>query len=165
MPNNMKKAGMSYGYGGGVKQMAKKITDELTLLKPEKSAEYKGNYLKFVKEIDQLNIELKNKLKDFAGRKIVVFHPSLSYFARDYGLELLSLELDGKEPTPQHLKEVVDVANKENIRVIYIQDEFDREHARVFAEEIKGKVTQIRPLDPAWTDNLKEMTNIIIDNF
>ena len=57
------------------------------------------------------------------------------------------------------------MAKNDNIKVIYIQSEFDREHARVFAEEIKGEVIQVRPLDPAWADNLIEMTNIFVDNF
>ena len=148
-----------------VKQMAKKIFDELSVLKPNKIAEYKGNYLSFVKEIDQLNIEIKNKLRDFGGRKIIVFHPSLTYYARDYGLNQFSLETGGKEPTPQQLTKVVDLAKAENIRVIYIQSEFDLEHARVFAEEIDGKIIQVSPLDPSWVDNLRQMTNIFIDNF
>lgn len=148
-----------------VKQMAKRIYDELSLLNPQKSTEYKTNYLAFLKEIDLLDIEIRNKLKPFAGRKIIVFHPSLSYFARDYNLVQFSLESGGKEPTSQHMKTVVDFAKAENIKVIYIQNEFDKEHARVFAEEIKGKVIQVRPLDAAWTDNLREMTNIFVDNF
>ncbi|MDB4581945.1 zinc ABC transporter substrate-binding protein [Draconibacterium sp.] len=148
-----------------VKQMAKRIFDELSILKPNKIAEYKGNYLSFVKEIDQLNIEIKNKLSDFEGRKIIVFHPSLTYYARDYGLDQFSLETGGKEPTPQQLTKIVDLAKTENIKVIYIQREFDREHARVFAEEIDGKIVQVSPLDPAWVDNLRQMTNIFVDNF
>ncbi|NOR75981.1 MAG: zinc ABC transporter solute-binding protein [Draconibacterium sp.] len=148
-----------------VKQIAKKILDELLILKPEKSAEYEANYLKFVEEIDQINIEIKNKLKEFQGRKIIMFHPSLSYYARDFGLEQFSLETGGKEPTPQQLVRVVDLAKKENLQIIYIQSEFDVEHARVFAEEINGEIIQIWPLNPAWEENLMEMTNIFIDNF
>ena len=148
-----------------VKQMSKKIYDVLSDLNPEREQEYKSNYLTFIKEIDQLNIKIKNLLKEYEGRKIIVFHPSLSYYARDYKLDQYSLETGGKEPTPQHLKQVIDLANEENIDVIYIQSEFDREHARIFAEEINGEIIQVRPLDPAWEDNLLEMTNIFIDNF
>lgn len=139
--------------------------DELTLLKPEKSEEFKINYLKFVKEIDLLNVDIRNELKPYAGRKIVVFHPSLAYFARDYKLEQYSLETGGKEPTPQQMKKVVDMAKKDNIKVIYIQNEFDIDHARVFAEEIGGKVIQIAPLDPSWEENLRTLTHIFVDNF
>lgn len=148
-----------------VKEMAKRILDEVSKLNPEQSVKYKTNYLEFVKEIDQLNIEIANKLKPFEGRKIIVFHPSLSYYARDYGLLQYSLESGGKEPTPQRMKELIDLAVKENIKVMYIQGELDREHARVFAEEVGGEIIQVRPLDPAWVENLMEMTNIIVDNF
>jgi zinc transport system substrate-binding protein len=148
-----------------VKQMAKRILDELSALNLGQSAKYKTNYLEFVKEIDQLNIEISNKLKPFEGRKIIVFHPSLSYFVRDFGLLQYSLESGGKEPTPQRMTELIDLAKNENIKVMYIQGELDRDHARVFAEEVNGEVIQVRPLDPAWAENLMEMTNIIVDNF
>ncbi|HYQ57281.1 MAG TPA: zinc ABC transporter substrate-binding protein [Draconibacterium sp.] len=148
-----------------VKQMAKVILDELSILKPEKASEYKANYMRFVKECDQLHVELKNLLKEFEGRKFIVFHPSLSYYAREYKLEQYSLETGGKEPTPRQLRELVDMAKTENIKVIYIQSEFDREHARVFADEIGGEIVQVWPLNPEWEANLKEMTEILIDNF
>jgi zinc transport system substrate-binding protein len=76
-----------------------------------------------------------------------------------------SLESGGKEPTPQHMARVVELARKENIRVIYIQSEFDKDHARVFAEEIKGKVVEVWPLNPDWEDNLLKMTHLFIENF
>jgi zinc transport system substrate-binding protein len=148
-----------------VKEMAKRILDEVSKLNPEQSVKYKTNYLEFVKEIDQLNIEIANKLKPFEGRKIIVFHPTLSYFARDYGLLQYSLESGGKEPTPQRMKELIDISKKENIKVMYIQGELDRDHARVFAEEVGGEIIQVRPLDPAWAENLMEMTNIFVGNF
>ncbi len=148
-----------------VKKMAKRITDELSQLNPGRSSDYKLNYMKFVKEIDDVNIQIKNALKDYQGREIIVFHPSLSYYARDYGLEQYSLETGGKEPTPQRLAEIVNLAKEKNIKVVYIQSEFDRDHARVFADEIGGKVIQVWPLNPAWADNLKEMTDIFIENF
>jgi zinc transport system substrate-binding protein len=148
-----------------VKKMAARILDEVIALNPEKEAEYKENYLKFVEEADQLDAEIKNLLKDSEGKMFITFHPSLSYYARDYGLEQLTLESGGKEPTPQHMAGVIRISKAENIDVIYIQSEFDREHARVFAEEINGRVIQISPLAPNWAENLLEMTRIFVENF
>lgn len=148
-----------------VKQICERILNELIDLKPEKTAEYKANYIRFVKECDTLNIEIKNKLKDYEGRKFIVFHPSLSYYAREYGLDQYSLESGGKEPTPRHLKNVVDLAHKEGIKIIYIQSEFDREHARVFAQEIGGDIVSVWPLNPDWAENLRNMTDILVKNF
>ncbi|MFW5755474.1 MAG: metal ABC transporter solute-binding protein, Zn/Mn family [Tangfeifania sp.] len=148
-----------------VKQMAKRILNHLAGLLPENSDKYQANYMEFVKEIDQLDIKIRNELKEFSGSEFITFHPSLSYFAREYGLVQHSLEMGGKEPTPQHLREVVDLAKENDINVIYIQTEFDRDHARVFAEEIDGEIVEIRPLDPQWAENLMEITHVFVDNF
>lgn len=148
-----------------VKKMAKKILDEVVQLKPENAETYQSNYQKFAIECDSLNTVLKQKLAPYKNRKFIVFHPSLSYYAREYGLDQYSLESGGKEPTPAHMKAVVDMANNENIRVIYIQSEFDREHARVFADEINGEIVQVWPLDPNWEENLIKMTDLLIENF
>ncbi len=148
-----------------VKQMSEEITDELAQLNPEKSDEYKANYQEFVKEIDQLDAEIRSALKDYEGRAFVTFHPSLSYFARDYNLVQYSLESGGKEPTAQHMAKMIELAKRENIDVVYIQSEFDREHARVFAEEIDGEVVEVWPLNPDWNENLTSVTHLLIENF
>ncbi len=147
------------------KQMARRITDELSALNPERSDVYNESYRKFASEIDQLDAEIRSKLKDYQGREFIMFHPSLSYFAREYRLNEYSLEPGGKEPTPQRMAELVKLAQKENIRVIYIQSDMDREQARVFAEEIDGEVVEMWPLNPAWKENLLEITDMLIHNF
>jgi len=148
-----------------VKQMAQRIMEELSELRPENSDKYNSNYIQFVKEIDELDNEIRTKLKNFEGKEFITFHPSLSYFAREYGLVQHSLELDGKEPTPKHMSEVVKLAKDKNIDVIFIQSEFDRDHARVFAEEVGGEIVEVTPLGPNWAENLVELTNILTDNF
>ena len=148
-----------------VKQMARRIADELSVFNPEKNIVYNENYLRFATEIDQLDNKIKSALKDYQGRKFIMFHPSLSYFAREYGLNEYSLEPGGKEPTPQRMAELVKLARKENIRVIYIQSDLDREQARVFAEEVDGEIVEMWPLNPAWEENLMEITNMLIQNF
>lgn len=148
-----------------VKQMAAKILAEISAINPTQKEKYLANYSSFIAEIDSLDAEIKEKLAPFAGKKIISFHPSLSYFIRDYGLEQHSLESGGKEPTPQRMTELIDLARRENIKVIYIQGELDREHARVFAEETKGNVIQVHPLNPDWSGNLREMAQTIVNNF
>lgn len=147
------------------KQMTAKILTEISAINPPGKEKYEANYKTFIAEIDSLDAEIRSKLEPFTGKKIITFHPSLSYFARDYGIEQLSLESGGKEPTPQRMTELIDLARRENIKVIYIQGELDREHARVFAEETDGQVVQVHPLSPDWLANLREMTQTIISNF
>jgi zinc transport system substrate-binding protein len=150
---------------GMVKQMTQKITEELIRLHPEKSQDYQSGYEAFAREADDLDRRIRSALHEFRGRSFITFHPSLTYFARDYGLVQVPLESGGKEPTPQHMAEVIEIARKENISAIYIQSEFDKEHARVFAEEINGEIIEVKPLSPDWQQNLMDMTALFIANF
>jgi zinc transport system substrate-binding protein len=148
-----------------VKQMAANITEKLVLLNPEKEEEYRENLSRFVQKVEALDAEIRAALKPYESRQIILFHPSLSYFAREYGLVQYSLEPGGKEPTPQRIAALVDFAQKEDIGVIYIQSDFDRNQARVFAEEIDGEVVEMWPLNPKWFENLREITGLLIKNF
>jgi zinc transport system substrate-binding protein len=145
--------------------MAARITEELVLLNPEKKEEYRENLSRFVQKVEALDAEIASRLANFEGRQIILFHPSLSYFAREYGLIQYSLEPGGKEPTPQRMAALVDFAKKENISVIYIQSDLDRSQARVFAEEINGEVVEMWPLNPEWFDNLREITGLLMKHF
>ena len=148
-----------------VKQMAGRITKELLLLNPEKKNEYQANLARFVQKVDELDGEIRAELKDFAGRQFIMFHPSLSYFAHEYGLVQYSLEPGGKQPTPQRMAALVDFAKKEGIGVIYIQSDLDRSQARVFAEEIDGEIVEMWPLNPEWFENLREITGLLTKHF
>lgn len=148
-----------------VKKMAAVIRDRLTEISPSKKQEYDRNYQAFIREIEDTDSEIRKLLGSYEGRHFITFHPSLSYFARDYGLVQLSIQQGGKEPTPAHIARLVDAAKNENIRTIYIQSDFDRENARMFADEIGGEVAQVWPLNPAWSENLLSMARMLSDNF
>ena len=148
-----------------VKQMAGRITEELVLLNPEKKEEYQENLNRFVQKVDEMDEEIRAALKPYEGRQIILFHPSLSYFAHEYGLIQYSLEPGGKEPTPQRMAALVDFAKKEDIGVIYIQSDLDRSQARVFAEEIDGEIVEMWPLNPEWFENLRSITELLIRHF
>lgn len=87
----------------------------------------------------------------------MVFHPSLSYFARDYHLNQYSIEFEGKAPSPAHMKKMVDIAREEKIQTIFIQSQFETEKAKTIAKEINASIILIDPLSENW---LEEMYSI-----
>jgi zinc transport system substrate-binding protein len=144
--------------------MAGQILDELKKLNPEEAGKYDERYRMFKEEIGKTDTMVREILEQSKGKKVVTYHPSLTYFCNDYGMIQLSVEKGGKEPTPGQMAELADQAKAEGIGVIYIQSEFDREMATVFAEEIGGKVIQIWPLNPDWSANLIEIAALISEN-
>ena len=106
-----------------------------------------------IQETDKTIRELLQK----ADRTFLIYHPSLSYFARDYGLKQVSIEEEGKEPSPAQLKTLIETCRKENIHVIFVQQEFDVRNAQLIADELGVTIIPINPLSYDWPT---EMINV-----
>ena len=101
-----------------VKKICKLLVENLVVLYPDYKDEFETNYKTLISEIDSLDLSIKEKLKTIEGKKFMIYHSALAYFARDYNLEQISIETDGKEPSPIEIKNIIELAQKENIRVI-----------------------------------------------
>lgn len=148
-----------------VKIMAKNIYDALVKTDSTNSSYYKANYEKFLNEITSTDKKIKNILSKVpAQSKFMVFHPSWGYFAKDYNLVQLAIEVEGKEPKPKMLKKIVDYAKEENIKAVFTQLEFSDKSSRAIASELKVKVIKETPLAADWSNNLIKMANAIANN-
>lgn len=87
----------------------------------------------------------------------MVFHPSWGYFAKEYGLEQIPIEIEGKTPKPAQLGKLIQHARESDIQVIFVQPQFSKKSAEVVAREIRGEVLFADPLAEDWLNNLKEV--------
>ena len=146
-----------------VKVMVEAIAEEMGKIDEENKELYNQNAENYIKQLDELDKEIKDVAENIKQKKFVVFHPAFGYIADDYGLEMFSLEEEGKEATPQHLQDMIDLAKKENIKVIFYQAELDSNQAKAYAEEVGGKTEQLEPLAADYIENLKKMINTIAE--
>jgi len=137
-----------------VKRQAEVIRDSLIALDPENAAVYQAKCQGFVDRIDELDGQLQEILDGKKGMKFMVFHPSWGYFARSYDLEQVPVEIEGKSPKPAHLRELIELARREDITVIFAQPQFSRKSAEVIAREIGAQVVLIDPLGENWFENM-----------
>ncbi|HCR91056.1 MAG TPA: zinc ABC transporter substrate-binding protein [Prolixibacteraceae bacterium] len=138
--------------------IAENTLKALVKLYPAQEKLFRENFEKLKIDIEEVDRHISEVLVNVQNRSFLVFHPALTYFARQYGLEQVALEKMGKEPSPKHVKEVIQFAREKNIRVIFIQKEFDLTNAQIIAEEIDGNIIQINPLDYDWVAQMKETT-------
>ena len=134
--------------------MADNIYKALCELDSTHQEEYKHRLDSLKKTIARTDENVKAILKN-ASTSFLIYHPALSYFARDYGLKQISIEEGGKEPSPAHLKELIELCKREKIRVIFVQQEFDQRNAQLIADELGIKVVSINPLSYDWTDEME----------
>ncbi len=125
---------------------------------PSLSDSINARYVELVSEVQQRDETLQNLCRELTSRKFMIFHPALTYLARDYGLEQLSMEYEGKEPSPQALKNLIDEARAENIKLLFIQEEFDKRNAQLVSEETGAHLEVINPLSYDWFGNMDHIT-------
>ncbi len=147
-----------------VQIIAKNIFEALVSIDPDNRNYYKQNYDKFISLVVETDREIKTILSKRPNRtNFMVFHPSWGYFAKTYGLQQLSVEIEGKAPKPKELIDLMREAKKERISAIFTQPEFSDNIAKVIANELHIKVIKVSPLSPNWSKNLINIANAIVD--
>jgi zinc transport system substrate-binding protein len=144
-----------------VKKQVTTIADTLSKIVPEKKSLFQENLKNFVRKIDALDTDLRNIFKERKGMRFMVFHPSWGYFAKDYGLEQIAIENEGKEPKLAQLRKLIEHAQENDINVIFVQPQFSTRSATVVAREINGEVIPADPLAENWLSNMR----IVADKF
>ena len=137
---------------------ARNILEGLLKVDPEHGKRYEANYERFIRELVDLDLKLIGRFKGAAqGTRFMVYHPAWGYFAWAYGLEQIPTEMEGKNPTPKELQELIGMAKKDGIRVIFVQPQFSTKSADTIARAIGGKVMAADPLAGNWAENLEKV--------
>ncbi|NOR16724.1 zinc ABC transporter solute-binding protein [candidate division WOR-3 bacterium] len=143
------------------KIMVENIYNGFVSIDPDNKEYYLENKRSYLKELDELDLEIEILLADKINRRFMVYHPSWAYFARDYNLEQIPIEKGGKEPTARSIQFLIEQARIQNIRVIFASPQFNTESAEVIAREIKGQVVLIDPLQKDYITNMKKIARVL----
>ncbi len=144
--------------------MANNILNALVEADVENQKYYRDNFKVLEAEIietDKIITELLNKA---LVKSFIIYHPALGYFARDYNLTQYSIEFEGKSPSPQQLKQMIDFANEQGIKTIFVQKGFDIKNAESLANEVQASIHSIDPLAYSWNEELIKIAKILGDN-
>lgn len=145
------------------RKMARTICQTLSEHYPEQQQAFRENLQELLADIDSIAQRAEDVFKNNPQRVFLIYHPALTYFAADYGLEQISIEDEGKEPNPEHLKKIIDLAKEKNIELIFIQNQFDVANAEAIAREINAQVIPINPLAENWKKELEKLIEIFSD--
>ena len=138
--------------------IASNILKALCELEPKNKDFFEKNYLSLLSIIDKRDSTIKESFKKNPDlvRKFVIYHPILTYFARDYQLEQLAIEEEGREPSAAQLKSLIERARKEKIKFCLIQAEFANRNTTTFIKESHTKPMNINPLQGDWNWAMQE---------
>ena len=140
-----------------LKQMAANAYDALRTSFPD-SVRYTENYEKLLVRLDSLDTACAEALRQADVHTIVIYHPALTYYAADYGLEQLAVEHDGKEPSARHLARLIEEARRKKVRRVFYQAQYPASTVKVIAEDIGARSVKIDPLREDVIENIGEIT-------
>lgn len=141
-----------------VKTISRNMLDAMVQIDPSNATYYRKNYERFAAHLDSLDNALTAKLAPHKGDAFMVWHPSLSYFARDYGLEQIPAgNADNKDVAMGMLKEVIDMAAEHKVKVFFYQKDLDSRQAETLGAQLDLEKVNINPLSHDWE---KEITAI-----
>ncbi len=118
------------------------ISDQLCEEDPSNAELYRKNARAYEEKLQRLYDEAKERCAPFAGKKMVVFHESFDYFAREFGIEVVSVisNHDGSAPSPKRLADTVEFMKENGIRSVFGEVQFDTHVAETVAREAGGAV-------------------------
>jgi zinc transport system substrate-binding protein len=137
--------------------MVQNICDGLVQVDPNNKVYYEENRDAYLAELTQLDQDISDGLSGVTNRSFMVYHPAFGYFAAEYDFTMIPIEDEGKEPTGEGIKYVIDYANEHNISVIFASPQFNQESAKVIADAIGGEVISIDPLARDYITNMRTL--------
>lgn len=145
-----------------MKIMAKLMANTFSEIDPAGKSVYDANLSALLKEIDTADARIRENLKGVPkDSPFMVFHPSWGYFARKYNLRQVAVEVEGKEPKPAQLQELIGYAKERGIKVVFVQPQFSKKSAQAIASSIGGEVAELDPLAYEWSSNLIHVSEVL----
>lgn len=135
---------------------AQTVATQLIAKFPEHETRYRQALKDHIEELENLDELLQAELLRIRGKTILVGHPAYAYFCRDYGLKQISIEIEGKDPTPQQLTALFRKAKQLRIRTLFTQVQFSPKVADLVSQQL-GEGAKVVNMDP-YAENY--MTNI-----
>lgn len=144
-----------------MKKMASNIYSEMIQLNPSHKKVYEANYNRLKKTLNQLDDSVSSILSKCKGKSFIIMHPSLSYFARDYGLSQIAVETDGKEVTPKQLEERINLAVKNEAGIIFYETESAPAPARLISDRLGIDLMKFTLTGENWSEQIQNIAHAI----
>jgi len=141
-----------------MKQIADNITATLIQFDPENTAVYQANLQNVLLLINDVEAKLDDLLAEPIRKEFLMVHPSLGYLADSYGLTMLSVEIDGQEPSPAQLAEILHLSKEYGIHTLFNQLGTSPVNAQTLANQAGiSQIFEIDPMQYDWQANLLQI--------
>ncbi|MBD2593774.1 zinc ABC transporter substrate-binding protein [Nostoc spongiaeforme FACHB-130] len=123
---------------------AKLAAKQLTKLDPEGKEYYEKNLTNYLQRLDELDKVTREVVASIPAknRKLLTYHDSWAYWAREYGFEVIGAiqPSDFKEPSAQDVAKLIDQIRKTGVPAIFGSEVYPSKVEEQIAREAKVKI-------------------------
>lgn len=125
------------------------------------SVKYTAATERLLARIDSLDSHCAKRIEEAGVEAMMIYHPAYTYYARDYSIEQIAIEHDGKEPSLRQTTELIDRAKRHGIKTILCQPQYSADKVRAIAEDAGAKIITTDPLAEDILGEIERITEII----
>lgn len=119
------------------------------------------NLAAFTKEADELEVEIREAMAPLKGSKFYVYHGAFAYFAKDFGLEQVAIETGNRQATPSIIADLAKKAQADEVKLVFVQPQFDQTSSRALADAIDGEIVMLDPLQEDVFEGLRKISKAV----
>lgn len=127
------------------------------------STKYGERYTTLCIKLLELDEEVSEMCRQAPRSTFIIYHPALTYLARDYGLTQIAVEDEGKEPSAKHLARIIEQARREGVKNIFYQSEFPASSVEIICKDTNAKAVEINPLEEEVFANIRNIVTLITE--
>ena len=141
--------------------IARNMYEQVVALDSASKDYYTDNYRRLDARLDSLDRAFSARLTAAPSRAFAIWHPSLRYLPRDFGLEQAAVGFENKVMSPPRLTETVDHARADSVKVFFFQTDYDSRQAQTLNQQMGTRLVTINPLVYEWEDALSQIVNAL----
>ena len=142
--------------------MASNIHSAVVAAMPD-STHYTTRYNALCERLTSLDKDVEKMCSNSTLPYFIIYHPALTYLARDYGLEQVAIEDEGKEASAKRIAQIISQARKDGIKRVFYQSEFPESSVSVICEDIGANAVEINPLSEDIFTNIRNIVSLITE--
>ena len=144
--------------------IARNMLDGVIALDAKHADNYIRHYNELIKKLDALNKEITAMCEMHQDEYFLVWRPSLSYFARDYGLQQIAVETEDNEATTERIEQVVSFVKSHEVKAFFYQKDLDQRMVETMNKTVKAPTGEFAPMSYNWDKEMLKIASIIANN-
>ena len=141
--------------------IARNIYSALVSIDARDSVYFRENLERLYTRIASVDTYIRSRITSGTPSAFLVYHPVLTYYARDFGLRQIAIEEEGHEPSAAQLQHVISTARDAGVRTFLVQREFTNSNIAVVAKAVGTRKATINPLGYQWNKEMKAVAELL----